>query len=163
MTISNSFSGAGTESVGGATSANSLAIYNVPVSLSSTNLFAANPVTIGGSTLSESGNLTLPASTTQNFLLGAGASTIAVAGNLTLDGTLNITSAPGFAATNYTLFTYTGSLSGQPSLGAAPANFEGYTYSLNTNAAHAVILQVSPPPPPIFSSAALAGASPAAF
>ncbi len=159
VTISNSFSGAGTESVGGATSANSLAIYNVPVSLSSTNLFAANPVTIGGSTLSESGNLTLPASTTQNFLLGAGASTIAVAGNLTLDGTLNITSAPGFAATNYTLFTYTGSLSGQPGLGATPANFEGYTYSLNTNAAHAVILQVSPPPPPIFSSAALAGAT----
>lgn len=152
VTVSNTVPGANVATIGGAISTNSLALYNASVSLSSTDVFAANPIILGGSTLSDSGGLTLPISTTQNFLLGAGNSTIAVTGNLNLNSTLNIASVNGFTATNYTLFTYTGSLSGQPMLGSEPEGFEGYTYTLNTNTPGQIILQVSPPPPPLFAN-----------
>jgi len=56
---------------------------------------------------------------------------------LTLSGTLNITNAGGLGANNYTLFTYTGSLSGNSTLGATPP---GYSYYLNTNTAGQVVL-----------------------
>jgi len=153
VTISNSVPGGGVETITGAASTNSLALYNTAVSMSSTNLFAANPVTLSGGALTNTSNLTLPGSTTQNFSLGTNRSTIAVTGNLTLNSTLNITNAGGFTATNYTLFSYTGALSGQPVLGATPAGFAGYTYGLNTNTAKQVMLVVSPPPPPSFGSA----------
>jgi uncharacterized protein YccT (UPF0319 family) len=141
VTISNTAPVSRVETIGGAASANSLALYNAAVSMSSTtNLFAANPITISGSVLTNTTSLTLLGSTAQNFCLGTNSSTIAVTGNLTLDSTLNIAGAGGFTATNYTLFTYTGSLSGQPVLGATPA---GYTCVLNTNTAGKVLLVVS--------------------
>jgi len=152
ITISNTIPGVVVDSFTGATSTNSMAFYNASSSMSSANLFAANPVTISGGVLSDTTNLALPASTTQNFVLGTNSSTIAVTGNLTLDSTLNISSGAGFTATNYTLFTYTGSLSAAPVLGATPTGFEGYTYALNTSTAGEVVLVVSPPPPPSFST-----------
>jgi hypothetical protein len=152
VTISNTVPGGSVETITGAGSTNSLALYNASASMSSTSLFTANPITISGGVLTTTNN-TLPASTTQNFCLGANSSTIAVTGNLTLNSTINIAAAGGFTATNYTLFTYTGSLSGQPVLGATPAGFEGYTYSLSTNTAKKVVLVVSPPSPPGFSKA----------
>ena len=155
VTISNTVPGSGVETITGASSANSLALYNAIASMSSTNLFAANPITISGSVLNNNASLTLPGSTAQNFSLGTNSSTIAVTGNLTLNSTLNITNAGGFTATNYTLFTYTGALSGQPALGATPAGFAGYTYELNTSTAKQVLLVVSPPSPPGFGSASL--------
>ena len=82
---------------------------------------------------------------------------IAIAGNLTLNSTLNISAANGFTATNYTLFTYTGALSGVPTLGNVPSNFAGYNYSLNTNTAGRVVFVVSNAvsSQPSFSSATL--------
>ncbi len=148
VTISNTVPGSGVETFTGASSTNSLALYNASAAMSSTNLFAANPITISGGVLTDSSSLTLPASTRQNFSLGTNSSAIAVTGNLTLGSTLNIASAGGFTAGNYTLFTYTGTLSGQSVLGATPTGFEGYTYELNTSTAGEVMLVVSPPPPP---------------
>ena len=60
-----------------------------------------------------------------------------VAGNLNLNGTINVTNAGGFTSTNYTLFTYTGSLGGAPVLGRPPA---GYNCVLNTGTAGLVKL-----------------------
>jgi len=152
VTISNTVSGGPVETINGAGSANSLALYNASVSMGGASPLTANPITISGGVLATTN--TFPASTTQNFFLGANSSTIAVTGNLTLDSTLNIAGAGGFTATNYTLFTYTGTAGGQPVLGATPAGFEGYTYSLFTNtAAKEVLLEVSPPSPPSFGSA----------
>ena len=157
--ISNTFPIGNVETLTGAASANSLAFYNAPASMSSTNLLAANPVTLGGSVLTNTGNLALPASTVQNFSLGTNGSTIAVTGNLTLNSTLNFAAVGGFTATNYTLFSYTGALSGQPVLGATPAEFPDYTYSLNSNTVGKVMLVVSPPSPPSFGSVSFAGSN----
>ena len=49
---------------------------------------------------------------------------------MSLNSTLNITGGGGFGPGTYTLFTYTGSLSGTPVLGTRPA---GYNCSLDTN------------------------------
>lgn len=139
----------------GAGNTNLLAVYNSSMSGSSTNLFAANPIGVGGCVLTDTTSLTLPATTTQNFLLGANASTIAVTGNLTLNSTVNIAPAAGFAPATYTLFTYTGGFSGHPVLGATPAGFPGYTFSLSTNTPGRVLFVSTPPTPPTFSTAAL--------
>jgi hypothetical protein len=77
-----------------------------------------------------------------NFALGTNISKVSVTGNLTNNSTINVTNAAGFIATNYTLFTYTGTLSGTPVLGATPTGFTGYTYSLSNNAASKQILFV---------------------
>jgi hypothetical protein len=92
-------------------------------------------------------------------VLGASSSTIAVNGSLTLGGTLNIASGSGFAAGDYTLFTYTGGLSGLPVLGTTPTGFEGYTYAVSTSTPQEVILEVSPPSSPSFSSASFDSSS----
>jgi hypothetical protein len=140
VTISNTTPAGKTVTIGGANSTNSIALYNAPASLSSTNAYAATPITVGGGTLTNGTNLILPAATTQNFALGTSSGKIAVGGNLTLNSTINITAAAGFTATNYTLFTYTGTLGGTPKLGATPA---GYNCSLNTAMAGQVRLVVS--------------------
>jgi len=153
LILSNSVSGGPVDTITGAVSTNYLALYNAAVSMSTTNLFSANPVTLNDSLLTDSGNLTLPASTTQNFLLGGNGSTVAVTGNLTLNSTINIFNAGGFTASNYNLFTYTGSLSGQPVLGAIPAGFTDYAFALNTSTAGQINLTVTPPSPPVFGAA----------
>jgi hypothetical protein len=152
LTVSNTVPGGPVETITGAISTNSLALYNASASLSSTNLFGANPVTVSGGVLTDTGSLTLPAATTQNFFVGTNNSAIAATGNLTLASTLDIFNAAGFTATNYTLFTYTGSLSGTPVLGVTPAGFEGYTYALNTGTAGQVMLVVTPPSSPSFNN-----------
>ncbi len=75
------------------------------------------------------------------YQLGINSNLTVVHGNLTLGGTLNITSPGGLGATNYTLFTYSGSLSGNITFGATPA---GYSYSINTNIAEQVMLVARP-------------------
>lgn len=153
LTVSNTVVNQTPQSIGGAASANSLSLFNANVSMASTNLFAANPVSISGSQLTDTSSLTLSNSTSQKFYLGANAATIAVTGNLTLNSTINIANSAGFAPTNYTLYTYTGSLSGAPALGATPSGFEGYAYQLNTNTPGRVALVVAPPASPGFSMA----------
>src|SRR5262249_50330352 len=137
VTLSNSAPGSAAVSIGGAASANSLALYNAPASMSSSDLFRANPMTVSGSVLTNTGNLTLANDEVMNFVLGTNPATIAVAGNLNLNGVINVTNGPGFTSTNYTLFTYTGSLSGQPVIGAVPA---GYNCVLNTSTQGIVIV-----------------------
>ena len=159
--ISNTVPRGGVETITGASSTNSLALYNASASMSSPSLFTVNPITISDGVLTTT-NTTYSASTTQNFFLGTNSSTIAVTGNLTLGSKVNITNAGGFTATNYTLFTYTGSLSGQPVLGATPTGFAGYTYNIDTSAAGKVRLVVSapsPPSPPSFGAASFDSSS----
>ncbi|HKW30085.1 MAG TPA: glycosyl hydrolase family 28 protein [Verrucomicrobiae bacterium] len=127
---------------------NSFAFYDARASLKNTNVFGDGPLTLEGSTLAVSNNFTLFAPTVLNYFLGTNPATISVIGNLGLGGTLNLTNADGFAAANYTLFTYTGSLSGQPAIGATPMGFAGYTYRLDTNTAGQVKLVVAAPSPP---------------
>jgi hypothetical protein len=140
VTFSNT-SPAAAISLNGFAVTNPLAFYNQPASLTDATIFDANALSLGGSTLSNGTSLTLASTTLVNFTLGTNAARAAATGNLTLSNTLNITNGFGFGAGTYTLFTYTGSFSGSPSLGTTPA---GYNYSL-TNGAGKVNLVVTLP------------------
>jgi hypothetical protein len=143
------------DGLGGNTN-DSFALYNVRAAMTSTDAFGANPITLSGSVLTNTGNLTFSSKEAITFALGTNNTAMVVAGNLKLNGTLNITNAAGFTATNYTLFSYTGSLSGQPALGATPTGFVGYTYRLDTNTAGQVQLVVAIPSPPDFENIQIA-------
>ena len=149
LLVTNSSAVVPVESIGGATSLNSLALGNASASITSTNLFGANPVTVTGCVLTDSGNLALPAGTVQNFSIGSSASTIAATGSLSLGGTVNLSAAAGFASGAYTLFTYGGALSGLPALGNLPA---GYNVALDTSRPGKVIIDVSGASNPVFGS-----------
>jgi len=116
------------DGMGGNTN-DSMALYNVRASMTSTDAFGCNPITLSGSVLTNTGNLTFSNNEVINFALGTNNASIVVAGNLVLNGTINITNAGGFTSNNYTLFTYTGSLGGAPVLGRTPV---GYNCVLNT-------------------------------
>ena len=68
-----------------------------------------------------------------------------------MKGTLNIASAAGFTATNYVLFTYTGTLTNVPALGTTPM-VNSYIYRLDTNTVGQVKLIVTAPLPPNFGN-----------
>jgi polygalacturonase len=133
----------------------SLALYRADGSMSSSDAFGANPITLSDSILANTGSLTLNNNDVVNFTAGTNVAAISVAGNLTLNATVNITNGDGFTVTNYTLFTYSGSLSGQPTLGAAPTAFPNYMYNLDTNTVGEVNLVVSLPSPPVFGNVQL--------
>jgi polygalacturonase len=131
---------------------NTLLLYNVQAIVKNTNLFSANPsVTLGSSTLTVSNNLNLGTASLLNFILGTNATCLTVAGNLALNGTINVSAGSGFTPTNYTLFTYTGSLSGNPVLGTTPT-VHSYNYTLDTSTPGQVNLIVATPPPPSFGN-----------
>lgn len=140
VAISNSVPRGREVKVGADEGDNSLALYNVSASVGGADSVHLNPVTVSGGALKVGQDLTLPISSVQNFYPGTNPGTIEVTGDLALDGTINIIEGDGFAATNYTLFNYTGGLSGRPVLGTTPA---GYTCSLDTNSPGKVILVVS--------------------
>jgi polygalacturonase len=144
-TFSNSVAGASAITLQGDDNTNSLAFYNAPASFSDSSMFDASPITIAGSAIADTTSLTLPSGTPVNFLLGTNPATVAVSGNLTLDSTINVTNAAGFTTADYTLFTYTGSLAGQPVLGTTPTGFPGYAYGLSTSTHGKVMLVVSAP------------------
>jgi len=141
LTVSNSVHSDRTITIDGATSDNSLALYNTDAFLQSDDAYGANPITLGGSTLTDTGDLTLSKDKQVNFVLGADAATVDVTGDLELNATLNITSVSGFTATTYTLFTYSGNLTGQPLLGSLPA---GWNCTLDTSTHGIVKLVVHP-------------------
>jgi hypothetical protein len=130
----------------------SLALYNTGGSMSSSDAFGANPITLSDTVLANTGDLTFANNDAINFTVGTNNAAITVGGNLNLNATLNVTNGDGFTATKYTLLTYTGGLSGQPTLGATPTAFPGYTFSLDTNTVGQVNLVVSAPTPPSFGS-----------
>ena len=155
---SNSASGAGVMTIDGMNAnsgLNSLALYNSPAAMTFTNALGENPITLSGATLTVSNNLFLPNTTTLNFTLGASNSTVVTTSNLTLNSLLNITGGNGFGPGSYTLFNYSGGLSGAPVLGATPATGHAYLYSLDTNTTGRVNFIVATPPPPVFSTAIL--------
>ena len=157
LTLTNSAPVAGPITVDGLTSTNnSLALYNSPAFLTTPDLFGCNPVAISGGILTNSGSLTL-SNSVQDFFPGTNPSQVKVLGNLSLNSdVINITNAPGFTATNYTLFTYSGSLTGNPSLGNTPA---GFNCTLNTNTPGQVQLVVANPTAssPSFNTFSLSG------
>lgn len=107
------------------------ALYNASASTTNMDMFAANPITIAGGTLSLN-NFTMPKSDVFNFALGTNTSTVTVNGNLTFSNTtINVTNALGFAAGAYTLFSYTGNEAGTYALGVTPTN--NFTYALTNS------------------------------
>jgi hypothetical protein len=122
-TFTNSTTGASSIALDGISVTNGLAFYNQPASLSDATYYGATSLSLGGSILSDGTSLTLAAATPVNFALGTNPTKVAVTGNLTLNSTLNIADGGGFGANTYTLFSYTGSRSGSPSLGTTPAGF----------------------------------------
>jgi polygalacturonase len=125
---------------------NTLRLYNATATLRATNMLDGSPnITLSGSTLTISNNLTLSLSNSINYFLGTNAATVAVKGNLALGGSNNINAGNGFTNGTYTLMTYTGALSGDlPVLGSTPS---GYICALNTNTAGQIKLIVTSPLP----------------
>jgi len=108
---------------------------------------------VGVGTLFLNSNLVLSPSSRLNFELGSSSDKVVVSGNLALGGILYVTNAPGFGANTYTLFTYSGTLSGNlPAIGALPP---GFVASINTNTPGQVILIVQLPSPPTISNVSL--------
>jgi len=103
------------------------------------------PLTVNGTlapgnspgTLTVNNDLAVNGGAVLQYQLGASSDLTVVHGNLILGGTLTITSSGGLGAANYPLFTYTGNLSGNTTLGATPP---GHSYYLSTNTAGQVIL-----------------------
>jgi hypothetical protein len=154
VTVTNSTPGAPSVTFDGLTSANSLALYQAPANLNAADVFGANPITLDASTLTINNSLTLPNSTVVNFTLGTNSAQVMATGNLTLNSTLNFAAGDGFGAGTYTLFTYSSSFSGTPTLGSTPTGYPGYTFSI-TNPPGLVQLLVqapAPPSPPSFGS-----------
>ena len=127
-------------SMDGLAGTNSLALYNTRATMSDSTAIGVNPLTLSASTLSNSASLALPATRVVNFVLGTNNATVAVAGILALTNTLNIATNSGFGPGTNTLFTYTVTLSGLPTLGSAPP---GYNYAFDTNTARQVRLVIT--------------------
>ena len=148
VTFSNSTPSSSTVTLDGATASsmpNRFAFYNSQMTLKNTNALGFNSsVTLGASTFTISNNLALTPSNALNFVIGTNAATIAVIGNFSLGGTNNIIAGNGFTNGTYTLMTYTGTLSGNPTLSATPP---GYNYAIDTSTAGQVNLLVTPPGP----------------
>lgn len=129
----------------GLSSANSLALYNAAAATTASDVLGTDPITVGESMLTISNDLSLPTADSLNFVLGSSASTIAAQGNLALNGAIiNITNASGFGPGSYTVFSYTGNLSGNAVLGSAPTNFN---YAIDTNTLGEVNITVTQPGP----------------
>jgi hypothetical protein len=140
----------------GVVSANSLALSNLRASMSDATALGANPISLNASILTNSTDLTLPASAAVNFGLGATQATVIVSGNLSLNSTINTSASDGFAAGTYTLFTYSGTFTGSPVHGIRPA---GYNCVLSTNTPHQINFIVTTPPPPSFNHIATSGSN----
>jgi autotransporter-associated beta strand protein len=105
------------------------------------------------SPLTINNDLVLDNSSLLNFELGSTSEKLIVSGNLALGGILNITNLAGFGANTYTLFTYSGTLTGNlPTIGFLPS---GYVASINTNTPGQVNLLVQLPSPPTISNVTL--------
>jgi hypothetical protein len=144
IVLTNNTAGAPTVTFSGLTSSNLLALYNASASMTATDAYGENPITLNDATLAISNNLILPGASSLNFALGTNPAEVMVSSNLTLNGTINVTNAAGFGAGSYTLFSYNGNLAGSPVLGNVPA---GFNCSLNTNTAGEVNLTATPPAP----------------
>ena len=113
---------------------------SVPVTVQSGATFSpGNPV----GTLTISNNLIVNAGATLAYALGTNSDRATVIGNLTVAGTLNVTDAGGFGPGDYTLLTYTGTLSNAGLTNSALPS--GLTGSIVTNGL-SLVLHVNSPP-----------------
>ncbi|MGD1089310.1 MAG: glycosyl hydrolase family 28 protein, partial [Verrucomicrobiota bacterium] len=144
IVLTNNTAGAPTVTFSGLTSSNLLALYNTSASMTATDAYGENPITLNDATLAISNNLILPGASSLNFALGTNPAEVVATGNLTVNSTINVTNASGFGAGSYTLFSYNGNLAGNPVLGDVPA---GFNYALNTNTIGQVNLMVVAPAP----------------
>ena len=117
-------------------------VLNGPVSVLGGGTISPGTNNGTAGTLTVSNNLTLAAGSVSSFGLGTNSDRIVVEGNLALGGTLNVTNLGGLAAGTITLFTYTGTVSGNLTLGVMPA---GFKFVLSTNVAGQVNLLVGKP------------------
>lgn len=88
------------------------------------------------------GSLNLNSSSILNFDLGTSSDRINVNGNLILDGVLYITNAGGFDVGDYTLMTYTGTITNNTlSIGILPLS--SYSYSIEAGAGKVILHVIS--------------------
>jgi autotransporter-associated beta strand protein len=110
----------------------------------------AGPVTIQNGGILQPGNgsaaklrtgaLTLNGTSVLNWDIGTTSDTVAVTGNLALNGTINVTDAGGLTLGQYTIMTYSGTLSGSGlTIGTVPY---GFTASISTATANKIILTI---------------------
>ena len=125
--------------------ANYVTFYNAPASLQYTNALAGGILNLSDGMFTVNNNLSMPLETAFNFQLGTNAATMIVDGNLTMGGSIGITAGSGFTNGDYTLFEYTGTLTGTlPALGSTPP---GFNYTFDTSHAGQVNLEVTLPGP----------------
>ena len=101
---------------------NVLSLYNAQAGLTNTSVLGNQPrLTLGGSRLQVTNDLTLTASSVLTFLLGTNATMIGVTGNLAVAGTINVADGGGLTNAAYLLFTNGGTLAwNSPKLGTTP-------------------------------------------
>ena len=100
-------------------------------------------------TINVTGNVTLNHASTLDYKLGSPGTTgsgvndyVNITGNLSLDGTLNVTSLPGFGPGVFTAIGYSGALSGGGlTMGTNPSADNSYT--LDTSVNHKINLNVA--------------------
>lgn len=123
---------------------NSLAVFGRPFALNNTNVLGPNPlITLGNSKLTVSNSLNLGSASVLKFAVGTNLSQIAATGSLTASGTLNISDGGGLTNTSYTLITYGGGLT-YNGLTLGPAPTTNFTFTINTNTAGQIRLDVIP-------------------
>lgn len=155
LTGNNTYNGATTVSAGelrvnGSTSSLSAFTVQTGAKISGSGTIGGQVTIISGGEINpgnnsvgklSTGNLIFNYSSVLNFDLGTSSDQITVNGNLTLDGVLNISNSGGFEARDYTLFTYTGTLTNNAlSIGTIPLS--SYNYSIEAGGGK-VILHVT--------------------
>lgn len=89
------------------------------------------------------------ASAIVQFALGTSSSSVVVSSNLTIGGTVNVIDGGGFTTTNYTLFTYGGTLTNNGlAVGTMPTNYVGVIDTSTAGQVNLVVSNAPPPPPP---------------
>jgi polygalacturonase/PKD repeat protein len=140
-----------------------LSVFNGQAGTRDASVFGANPLlTLAGSTLTVSNNMSLGGSSILNFGLGTNVTKTVATGNLTLGGTLNVADGGGFNTGTYTVFTYGGALTYNGlTVGTKPNT--NFTYTVSTNTAGQVNLIVSgsvSPPTASFTGSPTSGTAP---
>jgi polygalacturonase len=135
----------------GLAATNSFAFYNARVAMADSTVLTGNPLTLASATLSNATSTSFPVGSIVNFGLGTNTTRFSSAGPLTLNSVINIFDGGGLAPGTYSLFTYTDSLGGTPSLGTLPAGFTG-VLDTTVGGQVRVALQQTNAAPPRFSS-----------
>ncbi|MGA2140239.1 MAG: glycosyl hydrolase family 28 protein, partial [Verrucomicrobiia bacterium] len=120
-----------------------LSLFNGQAGTRDASVLGASPLlTLAGSTLTVSNNMSVGSSSSLNYGLGTNATKTVVTGNLTLGGTLNVADGGGFNTGTYSLFTYGGTLTYNTLTVGAKPNIN-FAYQVDTNTIGVVKLDVT--------------------